>query len=731
MRQGALSFERWTGVPAPLDAMRAAAGRCGAESSTRGRADDEGSLPRDRFRLPGWPGRAREPLESADASAGGEPARAGTPARAASPPEPPCRPSEPAAARAVRAGRRPVPSRSPRSRGAVPEPVAPSRSHRPALPDARTRPSQACPSPQPAREPPAALEPERQTARYRARANAFLLRCGPPSRRASAMDSENRPHLRPVGDGESIESEGALARQPDPERSDGITPPTRRGGSGRFLTDVIVELGFVERERRRDRDRGGAHRRARRPSRCCVEQGALTQDQLARAVAERYGLDHLDLTPSGRHGRGEPASAPPRPSATTPSRCRFVDERTLLVAMADPSNVLAVDDIAIMTGLEVRPAVASREDIQRRSSAASTASTTWSRRPSRRRTRRAPPRSSTCASPPTTRRSSSSCTRSSPRRSSRARRTSTSSPRAARCACASASTACSPSSATVPRRMVRGVVSRIKIMADLDISERRLPQDGRVGLTIEGRQIDIRVVTLPERPRRVGRDAHPRQGRRGHGAREARHAAERARRATRPASRQAYGAVLATGPTGSGKSTTLYAALQQINTTDKNIITIEDPVEYQLEGITQVQVNPKAGLTFATGLRSMMRADPDIIMVGEIRDAETAHDRRRGRADRPPRPLDAAHQRRADGDHPPARDGHRAVPRRLGDRLRRRPAPRAHAVRDVQEARRSSRPTRLAEARLQGPVRPRGLRARGLRALRRHRLQGPRRRSTR
>jgi type IV pilus assembly protein PilB len=87
---------------------------------------------------------------------------------------------------------------------------------------------------------------------------------------------------------------------------------------------------------------------------------------------------------------------------------------------------------------------------------------------------------------------------------------------------------------------------------------------------------------------------------------------------------QSYGAVLATGPTGSGKSTTLYAALQTINTLDKNIITIEDPVEYQVDGITQVQVNPKAGLTFANGLRSMMRADPDVIMVGEIRDSETA-----------------------------------------------------------------------------------------------------------
>jgi type IV pilus assembly protein PilB len=179
------------------------------------------------------------------------------------------------------------------------------------------------------------------------------------------------------------------------------------------------------------------------------------------------------------------------------------------------------------------------------------------------------------------------------------------------------------SSATVPRRMVRGVVSRIKIMADLDISERRLPQDGRVGLTIEGRQIDIRVVTLPSvhgesvvlrildknsvvmELDKLGMSP----------GEEERYEA---------GFTQAYGAVLATGPTGSGKSTTLYAALQQINTTDKNIITIEDPVEYQVEGITQVQVHAKAGLTFATGLRSMMRADPDVIMVGEIRDAETA-----------------------------------------------------------------------------------------------------------
>jgi type IV pilus assembly protein PilB len=150
-----------------------------------------------------------------------------------------------------------------------------------------------------------------------------------------------------------------------------------------------------------------------------------------------------------------------------------------------------------------------------------------------------------------------------------------------------------------------------------------VPQDGRVGLKVEGHSVDIRVVTMPgvdgegivmrlldkeqalmslDKLGMVG-DAHDR---------------------FEAGFRQSYGAVLVTGPTGSGKSTTLYAALNAINSVDKNIITIEDPVEYQLQGINQIQVNHKAGLTFPRGLRSMLRADPDVIMVGEIRDSETA-----------------------------------------------------------------------------------------------------------
>jgi type IV pilus assembly protein PilB len=171
--------------------------------------------------------------------------------------------------------------------------------------------------------------------------------------------------------------------------------------------------------------------------------------------------------------------------------------------------------------------------------------------------------------------------------------------------------------------MVAGVVSRIKIMADIDISERRLPQDGRVGLSIEGRSIDLRVATLPSVHgesvvlRLLDKEGVvlelPSLGMR----QEDRERLERGLGRT-------HGAVLVTGPTGSGKSTTLYAAVQLLNTPDKNVITIEDPVEYQLAGITQVQVNNKAGLTFAKGLRSTLRSDPDVILVGEIRDKETA-----------------------------------------------------------------------------------------------------------
>jgi type IV pilus assembly protein PilB len=176
---------------------------------------------------------------------------------------------------------------------------------------------------------------------------------------------------------------------------------------------------------------------------------------------------------------------------------------------------------------------------------------------------------------------------------------------------------------TPPRHIHAAIISRIKIMAEMDIAERRLPQDGRIQLKVEGRDIDLRVSTIPTV---FGEKVVMRildKGQTVVGVERIGLLADNRQRfeamLTKP-----YGIILLTGPTGSGKTTTLYTILNKLNSTERNIITIEDPVEYQLAGINQVQVNPKAGLTFANGLRSFLRQDPDIIMVGEIRDEETA-----------------------------------------------------------------------------------------------------------
>ncbi|MDX6659359.1 MAG: type pilus assembly protein PilB [Solirubrobacteraceae bacterium] len=433
------------------------------------------------------------------------------------------------------------------------------------------------------------------------------------------MDRNDPPHLQSVPP--EVE-DGVLARKPDlePERSTGITPPTRRGGSGRFLTDVIADLGFAD-AARVEAAVETARTAGQTPEMVLLAAGDITQDQLSRAVAERYGLDHLDLNVfQVDMGAANliSSSAARRYDAVPVS---FVDERTLLVVMADPANVLAVDDVAIMTGLEVRPAVASREDIA--------ALITKLNRLDDAVQEAVEEEEDSAAEVVDLRESAEDAPVIKLVHSIIAQAVELGAsdihfePEGSDMRVRFRVDGVLGSSTTVPRRMVLGVVSRIKIMADLDISERRVPQDGRVGLTIEGRHVDVRVVTLPSVHgesavlRILDKEAVI-MDLDGLGMQD--HERERYEHSFR----KSYGAVLATGPTGSGKSTTLYAALNQLNTPEKNIITIEDPVEYQVDGITQVQVNPRAGLGFATGLRSMMRADPDIIMVGEIRDAETA-----------------------------------------------------------------------------------------------------------
>ncbi len=176
---------------------------------------------------------------------------------------------------------------------------------------------------------------------------------------------------------------------------------------------------------------------------------------------------------------------------------------------------------------------------------------------------------------------------------------------------------------TVPRRIQNGVVSRLKIMGEINIAERRIPQDGRTSMVVDGKAIDLRIASCPTvygeqivmrildkssvliQIEDLGLD-------------------EDVLKMYKASYTRPHGMILVTGPTGSGKTTTLYATLNAVNDSERKILTLEDPVEYRLGGINQTQINAKAGLTFSTGLRSMLRLDPDIIMVGEIRDAETA-----------------------------------------------------------------------------------------------------------
>jgi len=421
-------------------------------------------------------------------------------------------------------------------------------------------------------------------------------------------------------------------------RKGGITTPSRRGGSGRVLTDVIVDLGLVEREAM-DEAVAMAHSAGSAAERVLVSTGAITESDLARAVAERFGLDHLDL----QLYRVDPDAA----KLVTPAAIRryqavpvaFASDRTLLVAMADPANVLAVDDIAVMTGYEVRPAVASPSDIE--SVLERISDPDWGSgggaapepdpleddfsEPSN---GRGPLYDLT---PQTVNFGASgedaSVIQLVHRVISEAVERGASDvhfePQEEEMRVRYRIDGVLQEAAIVPASVIPAVTSRIKILSDLDIAERRVPQDGRVSTQVDGKAIDLRVATLPAQ---YGENVVMRilDSSNALISMEKLGMLPQAMERFTKAFSQSHGAVLVTGPTGSGKSTSLYAALNQLNTIDKNIITIEDPVEYQLEGLTQVQVNKKAGLTFAAGLRSMMRADPDIIMVGEIRDRETA-----------------------------------------------------------------------------------------------------------
>jgi type IV pilus assembly protein PilB len=354
-----------------------------------------------------------------------------------------------------------------------------------------------------------------------------------------------------------------------------------------------------------------------------VAEERLTRDQLARAMAIRMGVPFFTLS-----------------DGVDPSVGSLVDEKSarryqavpvrrepdgsLLVAMADPSNVFAIDDLRILTRHEIRPALAGAEEIQTLLGQTSridavvaglVEETGGDDDP----VAAAADIADASDDAPVVRLVNSLIARAVDERASDIHLE----PQAKEMVVRYRVDGVLRTVTAVPFRLANGVASRVKIMADLDIAERRAPQDGRVGLTVGGRALDLRVATLPT----------------VYGEKIVMRILDRSNVMMRLTDlgftkdvlakfegcyRRPYGAVLVTGPTGSGKSTSLYGALNQLNSTDKNIITVEDPVEYRLAGVNQVQVNPKAGLSFAAGLRSILRCDPDVVMIGEVRDRETA-----------------------------------------------------------------------------------------------------------
>jgi len=398
-------------------------------------------------------------------------------------------------------------------------------------------------------------------------------------------------------------------------------PPAPRTSPRRRLGDVIVELGFAERGIVEAmvalaRDDGKPIGQA------LVDGGVIDTRQLAEALAARNGLEYVDLNSfEVDHGAANLISSEDaRRYRAMP--IAFVDEETLLVATADPANLLGLDSITIATERKVRPVVTSPEDLEALVNQLSRLIESVHEVDAEAEEEEAPPEPELRESAdeaPVIKLVHTVIADAVSRGASDIHLDPTGGDLRVRFRVDGVMI----DSATVPRRLATGLISRVKIMADLDIAERRRPQDGRIGVTVDGRFVDIRVATLPIM--------------RGESAvlrilDQQRVVIKLDDLGMRPDDRAAlehsvtrsHGAVLVTGPTGSGKTTTLYAALGTINTPDRTLIAIEDPVEYELDGIKQIQVNPKVGLTFAAGLRSMIRSDPDVLMVGEIRDRETA-----------------------------------------------------------------------------------------------------------
>jgi type IV pilus assembly protein PilB len=387
------------------------------------------------------------------------------------------------------------------------------------------------------------------------------------------------------------------------------------------LGDVLLDAGHVSAvELASALEEQRAHGRSL--GRLLVERGALTETQLVAAQAEQIGLRFVDLSDVVID-----TAAVARVSEVVCRRHSVLpiahEDGRLVVAMADPANVFAVDDIRLMTGLEVKAVVATRADLlaaidrHHRGDAQMDELNLAMAVPEQ---RALTPDAAVVEDAPIVKFVNLLISQAISDRASDIHIEPTEKDLRVRFRIDGVLHEVMRS----PRSITAGVTSRLKIMADIDIAERRIPQDGRLSVPSGGGTVDLRVATLPtvwgeKIVMRILDNTTASLDLADLGFGEGNYATY-SRSFVKP-----HGMILVTGPTGSGKSTTLYATLNVVSRPEINVITVEDPVEYRLPGINQVQANPKAGLTFAAALRSILRSDPDVVLLGEIRDRETAH----------------------------------------------------------------------------------------------------------
>jgi type IV pilus assembly protein PilB len=388
------------------------------------------------------------------------------------------------------------------------------------------------------------------------------------------------------------------------------------------LGQILIELGYITQEQLESALE--EHRKTPKSlGRVLIDLGMIKEADLVRALAEQVGLEFVDLN---EFPVDATATVLLPEALSRRYRAIPIGERDgrLLVAMSDPANVYALDDIRTITGREVQPVVATANDVEQaiqkysgmdsQVEAIATIASEAAEGDTPENLEEA------LEDAPIVKLVNAIMTQAVGDRASDVH--------------------LEPGERNVrirfrvdgvlhepmppaPKNIQGGLISRLKVMADLNIAEKRVPQDGRISMKVGGRSLDLRLATLPTV---YGEKVVIRILDKSNAllALEDLGFLEDSYKRFSESFKKPYGALLVTGPTGSGKSTTMYSTLNILNEEAKNIITVEDPVEYRLAGVNQIQVNPKAGLTFASALRSILRADPDIVLIGEIRDRETA-----------------------------------------------------------------------------------------------------------